>query len=231
MERKLDRLVQFDERSRAYGIREVLDPVEPKKRYWNHGKVIPDQGYEGACVGFAWTNELVCSPRPNPTTDVTSVNSYALGIYRRARQLDEWEGENYDGTSILAGAKATVETGYINEYRWAFSTEQVRDAIIAEGPVIFGTNWYEDMYDTQPNGLVTVSGRWVGGHAIALTGYNPRARLKGLKGYHEVFRWKNSWGPYYGLNGTGYIKIEDFDRLLHEDGEACIPMNRKLVRF
>lgn len=230
MDRTFDRVVEFDERSRNFGIREVLKAQEPKKRYWAHNTVI-DQGREGACVGFAWTNELICNPRPHPRVSESNGNAFARRIYKRAQQLDPWPGENYEGTSVLAGAKATMETGYINEYRWAFSVEQVRDAVISEGPVILGINWYSGMYSTRKSGLVEVTGRIVGGHAITLTGYNPRARLKGEKGYHEVFRWKNSWGHSYGLDGAGFVKIEDLDRLLSEDGEACIPMNRTLVRF
>ena len=230
MNRTFDRVVQFDERSRNYGIAEVLEAQKPRKRYWGHNTVI-DQGREGACVGFAWTNELICNPRPHPDVPQYVGDAFARKIYKRAQQLDPWPGENYEGTSVLAGAKAIMETGYLTQYRWAFNIEQVRDAVIAEGPVILGINWYDSMYSTRPSGLVEVGGKVVGGHAIALTGYNPRARLKGEGGYKEVFRWKNSWGTSYGKNGTGYVKIEDLERLLKEDGEACIPMGRSLVRF
>lgn len=181
-------------------------------------------------MGFSWTGELISSPRPYKV-DAFTGDQYALKIYRRARELDEWEGEDYDGTSVLAGAKAVAEAGYIKEYRWAFSTEQVRDAIISEGPVVIGINWYDSMYETRSSGLVEVNGSPVGGHAIVLTGYNPRARLVGEKGYRELFRWKNSWGLGYGVKGTGYVGIEDLDMLLRERGEACVPMQRTIVRF
>lgn len=229
MERMLDRLPEFDPQSRKFGIAEVRHSVEPRKRYWNHGALL-DQGSEGACVGFGWTSELLSSPMPFKVDEETG-NRYALSIYHRARELDEWDGEDYSGTSVLAGAKAVKEKGYIKEYRWAFTTEQVRDAVIAEGPVVIGVNWYNSMYKTRPSGLVEVSGYIAGGHCIVLTGYNPRARLRGEPGYHEVFRWKNSWGSSYGVNGVGYIKIEDLDRLLNERGEACVPMQRSRVRF
>lgn len=229
MERTFDRLQQFDERSRNFSIAEVVTAVEPRKRYWNPGTVL-DQGREGACVGFGWTTELISSPKPFKV-DFAKGNDYALGVYRRARQLDPWEGEDYEGTSVLAGAKVLQERGYIQNYRWAFGIEQVRDALIAEGPVVLGVNWYDGMYETRPSGLVTIEGSVVGGHCITLTGYNPRARLSGEKGYHEGFRWKNSWGTEYGVNGLGFIKIEDLARLLNEGGEACVPMLREKVRL
>jgi C1A family cysteine protease len=229
MHRVLDRRESFDPKSRNYGVAEVIASIEPRKRYWTHGTVL-DQGSEGACVGFGWTSELISSPKPFKVDEATG-NNYALKLYNRAKQLDEWDGEDYSGTSVLAGAKATKETGYIQEYRWAFTTEQVRDALITEGPVVIGVNWYNSMYSTRPSGLVEVNGYVAGGHCITLTGYNPRARLKGEPGYHEVFRWKNSWGSSYGVNGVGYIKIEDLDKLLQERGEACVPMQRTKVRF
>lgn len=229
MERTFDRLKQFDERSRNFSIAEVVTAVEPKKKYWTPGTVL-DQGAEGACVGFGWTTELISSPKPYHIS-FEDGNRYALGVYNRAKELDPWEGEDYDGTSVLAGAKVVKERGYIPEYRWAFGVNQVRDAVIAEGPVVLGINWYDGMYDTQPNGLVDVSGELVGGHCIVLTGYNPRARIRGVKGYVEGFRWKNSWGTSYGVNGLGFIRIEDLDRLLREDGEACVPMQRQRVRL
>jgi hypothetical protein len=229
MDRKFDRLPQFDNRSRRFGISDVVTAVEPKKKYWTPG-VVMDQGREGACVGFGWTTELVASPKPF-TISAEYGNEYALGVYHRAQELDEWEGTSYDGTSVLAGAKVMQERGYIPEYRWAFGVEQVRDAVISEGPVVLGINWLEGMYETRPSGLVEVNGSVVGGHCITLTGYNPRARLKGEKGYFEGFRWKNSWGLSYGVNGLGFIKIEDLDTLLKADGEACVPMQRQKVRF
>lgn len=229
MNRTLDRVPRFDERSRSYGVAEAIAAVEPKKKYWTPGTVL-DQGSEGACVGFGWTTELIASPKPF-TISETVGNQYALGIYNRAKQIDEWDGENYSGTSVLAGAKVLKERGYLGEYRWAFTTEQVRDALISEGPVVIGIHWFENMYETLPNGLVVIGGNKVGGHCITLTGYNPRARLAGEKGYHEGFRWKNSWGTSYGIKGFGFIKIEDLDSLLKDDGEACVPMNRNKVRF
>lgn len=229
MERTFDRLQQFDERSRKFGIAEVVTAVEPRKRYWTPGTVL-DQGREGACVGFGWTTELISSPFPFKVTPDKG-DEYALGIYHRAQELDEWDGEDYSGTSVLAGAKVLKERGYIQNYRWAFGVEQVRDAVISEGPVVLGIEWRDGMYETRPSGLVVVDGPVVGGHCITLTGYNPRAKLKGEPGYHEGFRWKNSWGLDYGVNGLGFIKIEDLDTLLKAGGEACVPMQRSKVRF
>ena len=40
-------------------------------------------------------------------------NDFARGIYKQAQTLDEWPGDDYEGTSVLAGAKAVQAEGYM----------------------------------------------------------------------------------------------------------------------
>lgn len=198
--------------------------VPRQKRLWRAGERL-DQGREGACVGFAWTAELLA--RPNEVR-VPDSDKFARELYREAQRLDVWPGEAYEGTSVLAGAKAAQKAGFIGEYRWAFSIDEVIDALVAIGPVVIGIPWYENMYETRPSGLVEVGGRLVGGHAITLTGYHPGMRIRGEGWWkrHEVIRWRNSWGEAYGRGGDGFITPDALERLLSDDGEACIPTQR-----
>lgn len=198
---------------------------------WRTGAVL-DQGREGSCVGHGWAAELIGSPRPHKVDSATG-HRYAVDIYRKAQLIDEWEGENYDGTSVLAGAKVVRERGYIDQYRWAFNIDDVKDAVITQGPVVIGIPWYEDMYETKESGLVEVGGPIVGGHCLTIVGYHPGMRIagEGWNERHKVFRWRNSWGPDYGLNGDGLIRYEDLRDLLQDNGEACVPVGRNKVRF
>jgi hypothetical protein len=143
-------------------------------------------------------------------------------IYHEARRLDEWPGENYSGTSVIAGAKAVKALGAIGEYRWAFGLDDLRLAVGHAGPAVLGINWYTDMEETDANGFIHVGGRIEGGHSIVCFGVNGRDRF---------FRLQNSWGPTWGVNGVCKISFEDMNRLLREDGEACIPRERRRVRF
>lgn len=228
---RLDRVQQFDEASRNFPIRETIGTqVERKRRFWNPGTVL-DQGREGACVGFAWSAELSASPqRVRGISDQT-----ALAVYRRAQFLDEWPGEQYSGTSVLAGAKAVTEQGFIGEYRWAFGIDDVIDTLVQFGPLVIGIDWYDGMYQTTPgvkgrkSPLLRKTGTKVGGHALLAVGYTPRARVDGMSGVQEVVYLRNSWGPDWGHYGTAAFLVSDLDALLRDGGEACVPTirNRK----
>lgn len=229
MERTFDWKSRHDERSLNYPIRAVVgEPSKRRIRMWRQGTVL-DQGSEGACVGFGWTGEILTKPEA-PVIQPTQArgNEYALGVYKEAQKIDEWEGEAYSGTSVLAGAKIMQQRGLIGSYRWAFGIDDVRDAVLEAGPVVIGVPWYRGMYSTDGDGLVTVSGDKVGGHCILLTGYHSSMLIGGKR--REVFRWRNSWGRDYGRQGSGFIEHDDLANLLKTDGgEACVPLDRKIV--
>lgn len=229
---KLNWVSQHDPRSLDYPIRAALPTaIEDKPKQWKAGVVL-DQGQEGSCVGHGWTASLLASPKPFKTTAIAG-HEYAVNLYDQAKREDDEPGEDYEGTSVLAGAKVVQERGFIQKYHWAFSVEDVRDAVISSGPVTIGINWYESMYETRPSGLVEVSGPLVGGHCLTITGYHPSMRIKGedWNARYKVFRWRNSWGESYGLKGDGLIRYEDLRDLLAHNGEACIPVGLNKVKF
>lgn len=230
-ERVLDWVPRFDERSRNYPIRSTIrSAVVRKDRLWTPGQIL-DQGREGACVGFAWAAEAFGDPiaadlsrmkaHTPPTHDM-----YARFVYKSAQYIDEWAGENYDGTSVLAGAKASQNMNVLREYRWAFSIEDVIDSVIAKGPVVIGINWYEGMYNA-PNGVLRKSGALVGGHALVIRGFNVLSeRIPGK----STFILQNSWGESWGINGLAEMTVEDMAALLRENGESCVPVSRSYGR-
>jgi hypothetical protein len=213
---RLDRLEEFDKRSRGYPVRALLGTRKPRSYTWRIKTTgVLDQGREGACVGFAWAAELAARP-----VEVTGVDdAFALAIYHRAQQLDEWPGEApaYHGTSVLAGAKACQEQGRISQYRWAFGLDDVLDTLGYLGPVVLGVNWHESMYRPDANGYIRPTGPIVGGHAILARAVNVRERYVTLR---------NSWGAGYGLGGDCRITFDDLGGLLAARGEACVPIVR-----
>jgi len=193
-----------------------------------------DQGTEGACVGFAWSHELAARPAEYPADE-----KLAVQIYNRAKQLDPWEGEDYDGTSVLAGAKAVQELvndkgkSLVQEYRWAFGVEDVLRVLGYRGPLVLGVNWHEGMWEPDANGFIEPTGNIVGGHAILAravkivwrNGHGP-ANLNNLDTEKSYVTLRNSWGRDWGIGGDCRISVLDLHYLLRNDGEACIPVTR-----
>jgi hypothetical protein len=233
-ERTLDRLIEFDERSRNFRAIEGIETNLFRSYTWSCG-VYNDQGSEGACVGFAWSHELSARPKIH-----LADASVALNIYNRARQLDQWPGEDYSGTSVLAGVKAATEI--VNSagqplyggYRWAFGLQDVVKVVGYRGPVVLGINWYYNMYFPDDKGFIHVDGDVVGGHAILCNGVRIVKKNSALPATWDNIdldksyaRLHNSWGMSYGLGGDAFVTLTDLGKLLDDDGEACIPTLRR----
>lgn len=210
-ERTFDRIPSADERNANYPMR-ALVAAKPLRSYTWRCDTWLDQGREGACVGFAWAHDLAARPRPRMTD-----HQHARSIYRWAQQLDEWPGENYEGTSVLAGAKVCHAQGHFTEYRWATSLEDLLLGIGYWGPAVLGVNWYSGMFDTDHDGYIHPTGSVMGGHAILAHRVNVPGRFVQLH---------NSWGSGWGVQGRARISFDDLERLLADDGEACIPVRR-----
>lgn len=223
-----DREIKYDKKSLQYPIRELIGDKKLRSYSWRHIQL--DQGTEGACTGFSATMEAAARPKPvfgNPilfpwARDPRPINDIARQVYYRARQLDEWAGENYEGSSVLGAVKAGQEKGWWGEYRWALgpgSQAAAQDIALALGycgPVMMGSYWYEGMFEPV-NGYLNVTGNIAGGHAWLLTRYS-------LK--RDAFWTPNSWGGA----GQGWITRADLVKLLANDGEACIPVTRFLTK-
>lgn len=224
-DRTFDRRVEFDERSRLFAIRTEIDAALPLRSFsWTMPeplRALPlDQGREGACVGFACANELAA----RPWADGAINNRHARDLYHRARQLDEWPGEDYEGTSVLAGMKALMETGRIREYRWAFGLNDLKMAVAYKGPAVLGLNWYTGMMRPESDGRIRPTGYVEGGHAILMAKVRgPRYSQGAMRNTNWVW---NSWGRAGGWP-EGYLTDDDLERLLHERGEAAIPVIRR----
>jgi hypothetical protein len=208
---RLDRVQQFDDRSRLFSVADVTPQVF-RSYTWACGPRL-DQGSEGACVGFGWAHELAA--RPTVIKNVTEVDAHS--VYVVARTLDDLPGEDYEGTSVLAGAKAVTKLRFLGEYRWAFSFDDFRQALGHHGPVVLGLDWHEGMMDTDALGQVAATGDVVGGHCILALGISTRRKRVLLL---------NSWGPTWGWNGQALISFDDLEMLLAHDGEACVPVRR-----
>jgi hypothetical protein len=214
----LGRLYRPDERNNNFPMRKLLQPskaVEPRPRsrthriYW-----VGQQGAHPHCVGFAWTGFLRATP-------YSHTHLMPSEVYAGAQKDDEWAGENYDGSSVLGGARylsrLTIADGPlspdIGPYHWAKTVDEVLDCIGLRSPVVLGTDWHTDMFKPNSRGVINATGALEGGHAYLAIGYDDR------KGLVKIV---NSWGKGWGIAGRAFLSYDDLAKLLEHQGEACV---------
>lgn len=216
LRRVYDRVVHFDERSREFPARAAIRSFAPRSRTWTC-YVNLDQGVEGMCAGFAVSHEAASTPAVVPGI----TNAVARQVYRQAQRLDEWPGESYSGTSVLAAMKAGKARGWWAGYRWAFGEKDLAFALGYLGPAVLGVNWYAGMETPDAAGQIHATGELMGGHAILCIGYDAAKKL---------YRLHNSWGKTWCIGGDCFISAVDMVKLLSENGEAAIPMKRSVPK-
>jgi hypothetical protein len=211
-QRTFGRLEAPDDRDKLFPMSAVLPSSTTLEYTSKHWYMLPgrlaNQKHYPRCVGFAWWHWLICSPLR--TTSGPSPHD----IYLSAQKVDEWPGEDYDGTSVRAGAKILHSRGHIASYVWAYSLKDVHDFVLNKGPVVVGTRWSDAMMETDSKGyLYPRQGSMLDlGQAYLIIGYSKS---------HGAFRCVNSWGREWGQDGRFWMKASDFEYLLDLDGEAC----------
>jgi hypothetical protein len=220
MKRTLDRLVNFDERSRNFPITAVIPSTKHRGYTWRCNSYL-DQGSDGACVGFGVVHELAARPSEVLYLDAQYAKTK---IYWPAQRLDPWEGgdypgadPHYEGTSVLAGVKIAQKYGWMDSYRWAFGLNDLILGVGHNGPAVLGVAWLEGMFDTDRDGYIHVTGKVQGGHCLL---------CKAVSVKHQRFTLHNSWGTGWGKGGDCYISFSDMKKLLYMEGEACFFLHR-----
>lgn len=244
-----------DPRSDNYLSRDLFSAQEPVRKMWPLGPTL-NQGDHGFCVGFAYTCELMAKPVAERHVDVHVAQRFAKNLYYRAKYLYGSEHDPHakpEGLISEWALNVLRDWGLITEYRWAKSITEVRDAVIAEGPVVIGVTLYRSMCRTNRSGYIKVdtNSEIMGGHELCVTGYDPAKVLTigGREQTVEAFRIRNSWGDGYGerrrvrtgkrfpkyrwvRTGHAWIVAADLDRLLAHGrylSNACVPIARGKV--
>lgn len=208
-----------DPRDRNFRLSPPLAPVDRTFRSWLVKKPVLDQGPTSQCVAYSGVAYLKAHPVVNKPVDMVE-------LYQACRKVDEWPGEDYDGTSVRALFKTFKTRGYVDSYHWAWDVFTVVQHVLTTGPVVMGTTWKEQMFYPGKNGYIRAVGPDIGGHAYLIVCVN--TRRKNPDGTVGAARILNSWGEDWGQQGRAWISFADLDMLIKDSGEACASTEKKL---
>ena len=200
-------------------------PPPPKRTVLN-------QGQEGACTGFglaAVINRLLTERDETRTVS-------ARMLYEMAKKFDEWEGEDYSGSSCRGAVRGWSNMGVCSEtlapYKagasdWKLNIKQAKDARKTTLGAYYRINKRLSDYHAALNevGVLYASARVHEGwkKSKVVNGEIPYGRdhLGGhafaIVGYNEKgFHVQNSWGSSWGKNGVALWSYEDWIENIHD---------------
>jgi hypothetical protein len=208
-------LPSWDTKNENYPVAALLDPSAALvSKNWPLAQRV-NQGNEPKCVGASLAQELSSEPVVIPISHPYTMDN----IYNLAQKLDEWAGEGYAGTSLLAGLKALKQYGYLGEYRWAASVEDVLQSLSQLGPVIMAGPWLSGMFTPDAQGYVNVTGTGGNtGHAYMLGAVDAPTGDTTLK---------QTWGPNWSVMGwDAKLRADSIRQLLSMGTQAAIITQR-----
>lgn len=187
---------------------------------------ILDQGQEGACTGFglAAVINLLLAQRGNQR----KVSSRML--YEMAKKFDEWEGENYSGSSCRGAISGWYNTGVCSEelapyapsdIGWNLTLDQARDARATTIGAYYRINKRLSDFHAALNEVnaiyvsASVHEGWrkknIKDGVIPFKGAPIGGHAFAIVGYNsEGFYVQNSWGKTWGNNGVALWSYEDW---------------------
>jgi hypothetical protein len=189
-----------------------------------------NQGGQGSCVGWAvayalrsnteekvrgWgldTDEHLFSPsfiynqRTNPHID--DGMSYTAGLNRVRNDgvctLALWPYDERDFSSQPNDEQRAQAALFKAEWYYVRGIDNIKRRLVDGYGVMLGVHVYPDFDRISPSNPIysEVFGTSRGGHAIVLVGYDDNM------GEHGAFKFINSWGRFWGLQGYGWICYE-----------------------
>lgn len=186
---------------------------------------VRNQGKEGSCTGQALVAiaEMLYWRKLGSPPDLSE-----RWAYEKAKLYDEWEGTDYEGSSIRGAVKAWAKLGIPPEEYWPYNPnnpgkpkedadkkakeypiakyercqgiDNIKHAIHYRGCVIAGISVHDGWYDGKEIIPYKPENTPQGGHAIAFVGYNDD---------REIFWIKNSWGKEWGKEGFAGVTYKD----------------------
>jgi hypothetical protein len=219
---RLGRHVAHDPRSRSFRVPQhaAAAPLVATRHEAHIG--ILDQGNLGSCTGQAGLAAIYRAPYVSAVVKpwrYPADESGAVALYSRSTAIDPYPGAyppDDTGSDGLSIAKVLKADGIVSEYRWAFTLAEALGALMTT-PLITGVPWFESMFDTDGSGHVVVdeASGLAGGHELCVDEFRP-----GVGTSPAMVGGPNSWGNSWGDNGRWYLTVDEWGRLLSQDGDV-----------
>lgn len=155
--------------------------------------------------------EILADRTPHYALDETG----AVQLYSDATKIDDAPGQyppDDTGSDGLSIAKVLKSAGEISGYQHTFALDDALKALSIT-PYITGVNWYNDMFNPDPDGRVHITGSLAGGHEFD---------VDECDAVNERIWFANSWGPGWGVAGRAYLTFQDYGALLSRQGDVTI---------
>jgi hypothetical protein len=200
------------------------------EEYKKHKVPILDQGQEGACAGFGLAtviHYLLLTRKHVPCKDRVSPRM----LYEMAKKYDEWEGEDYIGSTARGAMKGWHKHGVCKEEIWKydakkpdkeFTSERAENAANFPVGAYYRVN-HKDLADLHTAiaevGILYATARVHDGwFKVGKDGEIPYSgqEIQGghafaIVAYNENGFWiQNSWGDEWGLDGFALISYDDW---------------------
>ena len=216
---RLGRTIVHDSRNRGFAIAEA-DAATLVSTFHKRRIGSLNQLQVGACTGNATVGNLGTDPIVSTVPAGTVLDeNLALRVYSDAEVIDG-DGPyppNDNGSSGPSAAKAAKNLGLCSGYTHAFSLLAAQTALQSR-PVMFGTEWTQDMFTPGPDGYVHPTGAVAGGHEYEVAAVDFEA---------GCFVCINSWGNWGvadarvdATTGVFYISFADAGTLLAAEGDV-----------
>lgn len=233
---RLGRHVNHDPRNAQYSIGPVPRSMIVSSD-WMRRVPIFDQGQVGSCtfnaaagcyatdsknrIGAPLAHIAKADPYNvfSPRDYVVQEDPFVLSGYSLTTRIDPFDGfypGQDTGSDGPSAAQALVLLGLADHYDHAFTVDSLK-AALSNGPVMWGTEWFNSMYEPDAHDFLVVdtSSGVAGGHEMEITGYDVTT---------DVYKVPNSWGTGFGDRGYCYVKGPDMALLLSRNGDITQPV-------